>query len=177
MSDVFISYAREDGDFVHRLNAALKTRKRITSIDVQDLLPAEQWPARVEDLIAEADCFVFVISPHSAASIPCRDELGYALAFNKRVIPVLRVDTETDTLPTPLGTLNWLFMREADDFQSGLAMLDRVLDTEPEYVHVHTRLTIRAREWERADHDRSALIRGGTLQSAQTWLAGATGKS
>jgi hypothetical protein len=37
MADVFISYAREDSDFVHLLSSALKTKGRETSIDTQDL--------------------------------------------------------------------------------------------------------------------------------------------
>ncbi|MFA4902404.1 MAG: TIR domain-containing protein [Desulfobaccales bacterium] len=39
MADVFISYAREDKDFVIRLNDALKVRQREGWVDLEDIPP------------------------------------------------------------------------------------------------------------------------------------------
>ncbi len=69
MADCFICYSHKDRDFVERLNAALKGRGRSTSVDAQDLLPAEKWAARIQSLIRESDNLVFVASPSSAASV------------------------------------------------------------------------------------------------------------
>jgi len=176
MADVFISYAREDSGFVHGLNSALKARGRETSLDIQDLLPAEEWASRVEDLIAQADSVVFIISPDSVTSTSCGSELDLALRLNKRLIPLLRREVEDMRVPAPLRSLNWLFFRECDDFEQHLQDLVEVFDTEPEYVRQHTWLIVRAREWETAGRDGSLLLRGAALQIAQSWLLQATSK-
>ncbi|MDH3763553.1 MAG: N-acetylmuramoyl-L-alanine amidase [Gammaproteobacteria bacterium] len=176
MSDVFISYAREDSDLAHRLNTALKEGGRTTSIDVLDILPAEQWPDRVEGLIAEADSFVFAISPNWLASSACEDELALAVKFNKRLIPVVFEDVDDTAVPASAASINWLFLRESDDFDAGISALLKIFDTDSEWVREHTRLTVRAKEWKAKPSDRSTLLRGVSLQVAQSWLAQAPGK-
>src|SRR5687768_15845889 len=99
MADCFISYAGEDKEFVHELNEALKGRGRTTSLDTQDLLPAEEWAGRLEALIRESDNFVFVASSDSAASEECGREVALALSFHKRIIPIVVRDLDFSALP------------------------------------------------------------------------------
>jgi hypothetical protein len=42
-ASVFISYSREDKDFVRRLDAALTKRDRETWVDLEDIRPTEEW--------------------------------------------------------------------------------------------------------------------------------------
>jgi hypothetical protein len=65
VSDVFISYSREDMDFVRRLAEALEKRDRETWVDLEDIRPTEEWLARVYSGIEGANAFVFVISSKS----------------------------------------------------------------------------------------------------------------
>src|SRR5215207_680389 len=53
MADVFISYAREDQDFVHKLQEALKEHKRNTWIDWKDIPLIAKWKEEVFSAIAK----------------------------------------------------------------------------------------------------------------------------
>jgi hypothetical protein len=82
---IFISYARSDAVFAERLEAALEARGLETFTDRQDITPGEDWWARIQKLIIQADTVVFVLSPDAVASPTCRREAE----FGKYV----RVDT------------------------------------------------------------------------------------
>ena len=56
-------------------------------------------------------------------------------------------------------------------FERCFATLSAALDTDLEWQRDHTRLLERALEWERGDEDRSVLLRGRELDSAESWLA------
>lgn len=175
MADVFISYAREDSDFAYRLNDAFKSRQCSTSIDVLDILPAEEWPSRVESLIAGSDSFLFVISPDSVGSQACREEIACSVKFNKRLIPVVARQIRDSDAPPEIASINWLFLRQEDDFEQGLQALTQILRTNPTWVRAHSRLTERALEWEGRNKDASFLLRGQDLEDAQAWLSEAPG--
>jgi hypothetical protein len=89
MADVFISYSRQDKEFVRRLHAALTERGRDAYVDVEDIPVASRWRQEIAEAIEGADALVFVMSPDSVASEECRKELDHAVAHNKRVIPVV----------------------------------------------------------------------------------------
>src|SRR5690349_1737462 len=81
VTDVFISYAREDQVFVRRLHEALTRRRppKKVWVDLNDIPPAAAWRREVLEAIDSAENFVFVISPDSLASAVCREELARAL--------------------------------------------------------------------------------------------------
>jgi hypothetical protein len=60
--DHFISYAREDQQFVRQLNDALDSRKRRAWVDWQGIPPSVDWMHEVYAAIEGADCFVSVLS-------------------------------------------------------------------------------------------------------------------
>src|SRR5947209_5089856 len=76
MADLFISYAREDQDFVRRLHRALSRRGKEGWVDWEGIPPTAAWMAEIRSAIGGADAFVFVLSPDSAESKVCGDELG-----------------------------------------------------------------------------------------------------
>src|SRR5690348_2020145 len=88
MADVFISYSRTDKDFVRRLHDGLAKHNRDTWVDWEDIPLTAEWLKEIHAGIDAAENFVFVISPESVASAVCREELGHALASNKRLIPI-----------------------------------------------------------------------------------------
>ena len=73
--NVFISYSRQDIEFVDRLQAALKNRGIEAFVDRRDIEKAEEWWARIKQLITEADTIVFTLSPGSVNSRVCNDEV------------------------------------------------------------------------------------------------------
>lgn len=68
MTDVFVSYAREDREFARRLVDALKEHKRESWIDWEDIEPSDRWWQSVREAIDAADAVLFVMSPDSLAS-------------------------------------------------------------------------------------------------------------
>ena len=171
MADIFISYAREDRDFVHRLDESLKSRGRETWVDWEGIRPTEEFMQAIYGAIEGADTFVFVLTPDSVASVVCGREIEHAAAHHKRMVPIVAQDVNAETVPEPLGKLNWIFSREGDDFEKATDTLISALETDLNWVHAHTRLLTRAIEWNANGRNNSFVLRGDDLRSAERWLA------
>jgi hypothetical protein len=168
---VFVSYSRRDRAFVvDWLVPALAARDKAVWIDAEDIPPAADWRERVLGGIAKASAFVFVLSPDAIGSPVCIEELERAGALSKRLIPVLRRDVRGN-VPEQLQRPNWIMLRDGDDLEGGLAKLIEALGTDLEWREMHTRIAVRAEEWVRGSRDRSFLLRGSDLGSAEDWLA------
>ncbi|MCL4878941.1 MAG: TIR domain-containing protein [Anaerolineae bacterium] len=63
-----------------------------------------------------------------------------------------------------------------DSFDEAFQALLKTIETDIEHVRMHTRLLVRAREWETSGRNRSFLLRGEDLDHAEKWLAIAAGK-
>jgi hypothetical protein len=166
---VFISYAREDQTFVRRLASALEARGRDVWVD-WEMEPADRWRESIREAIDAADAVVFVVSPDAVASEECGKELEHAASEHKRLIPVVCRDVEGLGVAEVLQELNWVFLREGDDFDAGVVAIERGLELNLEYIRVQTRVLTRARAWELAGRRPSPLLRGEDLRSAERWL-------
>ena len=169
MADIFISYAREDKNFVTRLHAALKARKREPWVDLEDIPPTAKWREKIHGGIEAARGVVFVLSPDSMASPECLKEIKHATAAHKRLIPLVCQEVEESSVPEELSSLNWIFCRERDDFEAAVETLLRAVDTDLEWVDAHTNLLQKATEWDRKGQDKSLLLRGEELREAENW--------
>jgi XTP/dITP diphosphohydrolase len=90
---IFISYAREDSDQLVQIQRALD----IHEVWVDSRLSVGQdWWHEIERQIAACDCFMFMLSPHSAASEYCQKELDTATRLAKPIAPVM-----LDVMPIP----------------------------------------------------------------------------
>jgi WD40 repeat protein len=170
-SGFFVSYAREDQAFVRRLYEALVGRGREVWVDWEAVPALADWRAEVTAAIEAADVFVFVISPDSAQSEVCLLEISIAAAAHKRFAPLVLHEVEAEELPAPVSAPNWLFFRDWDDFDDGVGRLVVAADTDFAWLRLHTRLQVRARDWDDAERDDSLLARGRDLEAAQHWLA------
>jgi len=177
MSNVFISYAREDRALVQRLNESLEAHQRETWVDWEGIAPTAEWMGEIYAAIDGADAAAFVISPYWVSSRICRQELEHAVQRGKRLIPIVHREVPESMVPPALARLNWIFLRDQDDFEAGLAQLLKALDTDLDWVRAHTRLTLRATAWRAGDRDAGALLRGRDLVEAQRWLANAAAHS
>ncbi len=173
MPDVFLSYSRKDGGFVARLCQALKDLGKSVWRDKDDIPAAAPWRAEIAAGIEASNAVVFIISPNSAVSEECRKECSYALEHNKRLVPLVHVDSPREALLAAVGELNWIFCRETDDFALCLQSLIKALDTDLSWVRAHTRLLVRAGEWEKTGRNDSFLLRGADLEEAEGWLKSA----
>jgi TIR domain len=170
-NDVFISYSRKDKAFVEVLSAAFRQRGRDPWVDWDDIYKGEDWWQAIQRGIESANTFVFVISPDSVASAVCRDEIEYAAQCHKRFLPILRREEfDQKQIHALVSKHNWLFFRETDNFDAAFEDLLRAIDTDIDHVHAHTRLLVRASEWQRKNNDRSYLLRGSDLQDAEQWM-------
>ena len=127
MGHVFISYSRRDSEFVDRLREALIESGQKTWLDKEKIPPSDLWLARIKSAIDEAEAVVFVLSPASLASEVCGKELDYAFSRNKRVIPVVWRDPEGE-VRGDIAEINYVFLRESDDFGAGLADLTEAIE-------------------------------------------------
>ncbi len=177
MADVFISYSRKDRGFVRQLHDALAKLNRDTWVDWEDIPPTAKWLAEIYEGIEKADTVVFVISPDSVASETCRKEIAHALKHNKRIVPLVRREVDAKDVPPPLGHFQWIFFRDSDDFEGKFRELINALDIDLDWVRAHTRLPVRAIEWDKKKRDASLMMRGRELRDAEEWQAkAATGK-
>lgn len=170
-NDVFISYSRKDQSFVKTLDVAFQQIGRDPWVDWNDIQKGEEWWKAIQRGIEGANTFVFVLSPDSVASPICRQEIEYAALHHKRFLPIVHREGFDPALVHPsISSHNWLFFRETDDFNAAFEELIRAINTDLEYVRVHTRLLVRAIEWQAKNQNPSYLLRGDDLVDAETWL-------
>ena len=86
---LFISYSRDDKAWVYTLRDALRADADHDVWIDRRLVAAQDWWQTILDNVAACECFVYVLTPRSSASIYCRAELDYALALNKPVLPLM----------------------------------------------------------------------------------------
>ncbi|TVQ20820.1 MAG: TIR domain-containing protein [Leptolyngbya sp. DLM2.Bin15] len=175
-ANIFISYSRRNKPFVQRLYDALKKRGREIWVDWESIPSAADWWKEIETGIELADTFVFVLSPASVQSPICTQEINHALLHNKRMIPVVCEDVNPSDVHPELARLNWIFVRDVDQFGDSIRKLVTTLDTDLDYVRMHTRILIRAKEWSDRQQDESFLLRGSDLHDAEQWYGGSGSK-
>lgn len=206
MPDVFISYSRKDADFVHKLHDALINLNRDVWVDWADILLTADWWNEICTGIEAAHTFVFVISPDSIASPICNLEIDYAVQNNKRLVPVVRTETDEKLAFEGLATReldentrttlagremltianenwkvltrhNWLLFDDDTDFDDNFRRLIDAIDIDLEHVKLHTRMLVQAREWDNHACNSSFLLTGDALRETEIWLANTSKKT
>ena len=176
MASLFISYSRKDVEAARRLTDAFKGQDLDYWIDWEGIPPIVDWWKEIEKGIEEADAFLFLISPDSIKSKVCKQEIDHAVKNAKRLIPVVVRDTTAQEASAELSHLNWIFLRESDDFNLALGKLVTAIKTDYEWVQVHRQLQVKALEWERSGRESSFLLTGKELREAEFQLATNTSK-
>jgi hypothetical protein len=169
MAQVFIPYARTDQGFARDLNAALRKTDRETWIDWRSIPESAEWRAEIFAGIEQADNFVFLISPDSAKSWMCGQEVSHAVASNKRLITILYHSLEDKELLPALAKIQWIDYPNLG-FEETFKRLIKALDTNFEWEHKHTQFLVRATEWESKNRDQGFLLHGMELKEAIHWL-------
>ncbi|MEZ4668769.1 MAG: TIR domain-containing protein [Anaerolineae bacterium] len=183
MTDVFISYSRRDNvdGFITRLVKALEAKGLDVWFDNDDIPKSSKWWNEIEAGIEAANNYTAIISPDFVRSDVCAREFEYALSKNKRLVPVLHrpllLPEDQKALPSLLGDRNWVYVRETDDFDGAVEQLVNALRTDLEYVRIHTRLLVRAIEWDAEKRNTSFVLHGQDLRGAETWFSSATAKN
>ncbi|MEB3213915.1 MAG: toll/interleukin-1 receptor domain-containing protein, partial [Leptolyngbyaceae bacterium] len=170
--DVFISYSRSDSDVARQLNDNLQIYGKLTWFDQESIaVSSADFQKEIYAGIEASDNFLFILSPRSVTSPYCADEVEYAAKLNKRFITILWQKVDVADLHPQLAKVQWIdFSKSGDNFWDHFNQLVRVLETDREHVHHHTKWSQRAIEWEQKNRTDDLLLRGGELAIAQTWL-------
>lgn len=106
---LFISYSRDDKNYVYALVERLKNEaERDVWID-RELSAGQIWWDSILDNIETCQCFVLVLTPHYIASVNCEEELKYALALDKVILPLLLKRCD---LPETLQKIQYIDIRD-----------------------------------------------------------------
>lgn len=168
---VFVSYSRTDTTFADELVAGLDYDGGFeVFIDRHSIHEGEAWRERLSGLIASADIIVFLLSKASAKSELCRWEAEHAQGLSKRLVPVLIEAIDGEAAPTTLKALHYVRFDEGKSFMQGLAALRRALRADFAWVQEHTRLLMRAQEWNAAGRAENRLLSGPDITAAKAWL-------
>lgn len=178
MAKLFVSYSRKDSGAARKLIQAFKEIQQDVWVDWEDIPPAVDWMDQIFRAIEGSDAFIFLVSPDSVVSEVCNVEIGQAAKNNKRIIPVVvrDVDPKTTKVNPVIGELNWIFIRETDNFEEGLLRVKTAIELDLPWVEEHNRLQVRALEWER-EKESSLLLRGRDLRDAQKMVEAAADKN
>jgi len=214
-TSVFISYSRKDRIFTRRLFERLEAQGRAAWVDWESIPYSVDWWREIQDGIESADNVVCIVSPGWLTSEMCNKELAHAMACNKRIIPIIRLDLDELAIKAQwidkpweqqaranldaLKKINWIYGRkksdgheykpgatpeleldqvdnDLDNFDKAVQDVIKTVETDDEHVRRHTRLLMRAREWEHFARNDSYLLRDLELDAAEAWLAISQGK-
>jgi hypothetical protein len=74
---------------------------------------------------------------------------------------------DKEALHPIISSHNWIFFRDNDDFEQSFDKLINALDTNLDHVREHTRLLVRALEWQSSG---GGLLSDTEITRAETWL-------
>lgn len=168
MSDIFISYSRKDIAFVRELYAGLVNENFKVWVDWEGIPPSAEWLEEIFHAIEQSDVFIFVLSAASCRSEICLKELQYAVRNNKRLIPVVVEEFAAADVPATVARLNWLFFFKDNDFSTAFQGLLDTINTDLVWVRTHTQLLNKSLEWDAKRQEKSLLLRGKELRTAES---------
>ena len=169
MADAFISYAREDQDFARRLHAALVDAGHSVWVDWESIHPSSDWFNEIAEGIDQSDAVVFVVSRDSVHSKECRAELEHARRAEIRIVPVLRERVDPGLIPGGAAAFQWIEFLDDAAFDESVQALRRALETDLDWVKEHTRLRLRALEWDREGRPNGKLLNRAELRESEEW--------
>jgi hypothetical protein len=115
MTYVFISYSREDREFVDRLAEDLREAGVSTWQDTKEIAPGENWRLAIEESLRQASAMLYVASSQSANSHWMARELEAVFSRGTRVIPLVLDDKGERGLPVFLREIQWVDFRPGYD--------------------------------------------------------------
>jgi len=175
MAKLFVSYSRKDSVVARKVILSFKDTGQDVWVDWEDIPPAVDWLEQIFRGIEGSDAFIFLISPDSVASEVCNVEVGRAAQNNKRIVPVVVRDVDPKITSDIIRKLNWIFIREPDNFEDGLAKVKTAIELDLPWVEEHNRLQLRALEWHRKKEP-SLLLHGKDLRNARSMVMTAAKK-
>ena len=125
-ANVFISYAREDGQFVGHLCGALREAGYTPWLDRESIPGSSEWLVEINKGIDNAGAVIVVLSPAACASRFVEQELQYAQKSNRPVVPLQFQQCQLSYGMLWLGQRQYVDLTN-DTFLGALQRLDQSL--------------------------------------------------
>ena len=117
-STAFVSYSRDDSEFVIRLGKDLKAKGARIWMDQLDILPGQRWEEEIEAAVGSCSRMLVILSPAAVASKNVLAEAALAIDEGKQVVPVLYQDCKV-----PFRLRPFQYADFHTDYDSGLEEL------------------------------------------------------
>lgn len=170
--DVFIVSSPEDLDFARKLNETLQVQGQSTWFEQESLVLDADYDEEIKAGITASENVAFILSPDALECKKCKPMLDYAFKLNKRILVILYDNHQQVKMPPFLKDYPlYDFKLQDGDFLSNFGRLYRAFESQPEHIREHTRLLVKAKEWEGEGYDDSLLLRGRYLTTAADWLS------
>jgi hypothetical protein len=177
LTDIFISYSRQDSAFVKQLTERLNKANLDVWIDWEDIPYSSNWWDEISEAVAGASAFVCVLSDEYFKSDTCRAELKLAEESNKRIIPVYYKNFERKlNNSNAVAKTNWLLFT-LGDFNASFETLLDTLSADLDWRKFHSRLQARASVWAKKSNDSSYHLYGQDLDDTINRLSSPQNKS
>ena len=96
---VFISYAQDDADWVHRFAEALREQAVYVWPDAEPGVNDDAFLEAVEAGLRGSDAIVSVLTQAGARNPNVLIELGFAMSTRKHLIPIIPADLDRSRVP------------------------------------------------------------------------------
>lgn len=115
MAKVFVSYAREDAQKVHRILSKLERQGIEFWIDTRDIENGRDWNEEISKAIVRCSKFLLFMSTAAMKSNNIKKEVEIAFEHGKKTI-ILRLDASklADKFKYPLAGIQWTNYSEPD---------------------------------------------------------------
>ncbi|HAX90358.1 MAG TPA: type IV secretion protein Rhs [Cyanobacteria bacterium UBA11370] len=173
MSQVFISYAPQDTEFMKQIRHSLMREGLTVWTNKTDIKTGSEFQKEINKGLEGADNVIYLISADSLQSEYCQKEITRAFFYNKRIINLLIKPTELNQIPDHIGSLEFIDLTKIQDqkhYQTNIDQVLNLLHQDAKYYEQHKVLLVKALKWERQNHNPSILLRGYDLKQAEAWL-------
>ena len=171
MTQVFLSAAEEDRTVKDKIGLSLMREGLTIWTNQTDIRTGTAFQAEINKGIEGADTFVYLISLATLRSQYCQQELKYALAHNKYIIPLLIEEIDFKLIPTQLLKLQFIDLTGSEaKYNDGIDKLLKALKNDAFYYEMHKLLLVKAFKWQRQNYNSSLLLRGYNLEHFADWL-------
>lgn len=88
-TQIFISYAHADAEFITKIAKTLEKEGYNIWLDRTDIETGSRWDNEVVKGLQTSQVFVVLLSRAAVASENVKDEIGYAIDYHKKIVPLL----------------------------------------------------------------------------------------
>lgn len=132
----FISYSKTNRGFALELAKQLKASGFLVWLDQLDIPTGARWDDEVEKALTECEIFLVILTSQSIVSHNVKDEIGYAIDSNKRILPILLDQVNVPFRLRRFQYVDFTNKSNEEGIEAAKQLLRKLIDTprEPEAV-------------------------------------------